>query len=331
MPNPTEPSALGRLTVYNPHVAFAPTEEESEGRIFYVLGEKLMASKHRKDKGIDIPPSPKGSPKSLKQRKAEIVSQKETGEEEGSDDTAKASARDVKKLEKVSLEKLSAKISRKHLEEEKIGSISVSSTAEENSEDTTTTADSGGASIPVRRKFKKVQWEDAQLKGICRSFAQKDSSFDVYLTKDRALAAAKKLAVYDTNDPTRVHAEPPVFKVRATPFKLKGIEDQSVWEIQTLEKVFFAGRSGEVFIEYQEIKKYDRSHTKTDDFIFTAQNIQDSINKPVKISQDLKAPIILAILTFIMQIVQTIISAYLPGNDCTSNTGTTITTPTSLS
>lgn len=325
MPNPIDaPSPLGRLTVYNPRIALMPDEGE-EGRIFYVLGELLMASKHKKDKGIDAQLSPEASPQDLKNRKVTINDLKTS--QDASDETAIASARDVTKLEK-----LSAKLSRKQPAEEKIGSISVSSTAEEDSEETSTTVDSGGDSRQVRRKFRKVVWEDAQLKGICRSFAQKESNFNVYLTKDRALAAADKLRVYDTHDTSRVHAEAPVFKVRATPFKLKGFEDQSVFEIQTLEKVFFLGRSGEVFIEYQEIKRYDRSHTNTDDFVFSAANIQDSINMPVKISQDLKAPIILAVLTFIMQIVQTIISAYLPDSGCSSDTTVpTITVPTSLS
>ena len=319
MPNSVEQSSpMGRLTVYNPRIALMP-DEGTQGRIFYVLGELLMASKHKKNKGIDVPPSADSSPKEMRKRTVKIADTKMAQADE-SEETAQASARDVTKFEK-----LSAKLSRKNPEAEKIGSISISSTAEEESdESTTTTADSGGAGKQARTKFKKVVWEDVQLKGICRSFAQKESNFNVYLTKDRALAAAAKATVYDTNDPTRVHAEPPVFKVRATPFKLKGVEDQSVFEIQTLEKVFFLGRSGEVFIEYQEIKKYDRSHTNTDDFVFTAENIQDSISKPVKISQDLKAPIVLAILTFIMQIVQTIISAYLPDSGCSSDA----TTPT---
>ncbi len=326
---PNEPSALGRLVVYNPHIALEPSEG-SEGRVFYVLGEKLMASKHKRE-GIDVPPSPEGSPQSLKKRRVTISNPKESQNEE-SEDTAKASARDVKKLEKLSLEKLSAKISRKQPQEEKIGSISVSSTVEDNSDETTTTGDSGTSSLPVRHHFKKVTWEDAQLKGICRSFAQKENNFAVYLTKDRALAAARKATIYDTDDPKRIHAEPPVFKLRATPLKLKGVEDQSVWEIQTLEKVFFLGRSGETFIEYQEIKKYDRTHTNTDNFVFTSASIQDNISVPVKISQDLKAPIVLAVLTFIMQIVQTVISAYLPDSGCSSDTTVpTITVPTSLS
>lgn len=314
MPHPLESSALGKLTVYNPHVTLAP-EEDNGGRIFYVLGEKLMASKHKKSGEGDVPPSPQD----LRRRKVETSSGKETGNEESDEIEKVASIRDLKRLQHQS-----EKVNKKASTPEQIGSISLSSEVSE--EDTTTTGDSGAVNQSVKRKFKKVKWEPAQLKGICRSFAQKESNFDVYLTKDRALAVARKATVYDTDDPTRVHAEPPVFKLRATPFKLKGVEDQSVWEIQTLEKVFFLGRSGELDIEYQEIKKYDRTHTNTDDFIFTAENIQDSISKPVKISQDLKAPIILAVLTFVMQIVQTIISAYLPGDDCTTNTGTTWTT-----
>ncbi|MBP9878346.1 MAG: hypothetical protein KBF71_08475, partial [Alphaproteobacteria bacterium] len=88
--------------------------------------------------------------------------------------------------------------------------------------------------------------------------------------------------------------------------------------IHHIAKIYFHDQSCRVYADMGQINLADKHHTEANDFLFTVDNIKDNIPPLVKISQDLKMPLILLALTFITQVIQIIISNYLPNNDSNS-------------
>ncbi|MBP9694018.1 MAG: hypothetical protein KBE16_04880 [Alphaproteobacteria bacterium] len=131
-------------------------------------------------------------------------------------------------------------------------------------------------------------------------------------------AAVKEMQKYTVisdkkNDPVQIGA--PIFKVMASETEVGG---QRAYTIHHIAKIYFHDQSCRVYADMGQINLADKHHTEANDFLFTVDNIKDNIPPLVKISQDLKMPLILLALTFITQVIQIIITNYLPNNDSNS-------------
>lgn len=158
------------------------------------------------------------------------------------------------------------------------------------------------------KKHVAVEWTDDQKKILYSSFARKSHDYAVYISPDEALKRAKELNVYDPKDPKKIFVSCPVFKVVAAPTQMMGKEGFS---IKGIKKIYFQDRAGHVQAGMLEIIYHDNSNAEPNDFVFDATQIRDNIVPPVKISQDLKVPMIIGAITTLLQILQVVTSYYL--------------------
>jgi hypothetical protein len=158
------------------------------------------------------------------------------------------------------------------------------------------------------KKHVAVEWTDDQKKILYSSFARKSHDYAVYISPDEALKRAKELNVYDPKDPKRIFVSCPVFKVVAAPTQMMGKDG---FAIKGIKKIYFQDRAGHVQAGMLEIIYHDNSNVEPNDFVFDATQIRDNIVPPVKISQDLKVPMIIGAVTTLLQILQVVTSYYL--------------------
>lgn len=159
-----------------------------------------------------------------------------------------------------------------------------------------------------RKKHESVIWSDEQKKVFYSSFARKSHDYSVYISPDEAFKRAKELNVYDPNDERKVYVSCPVFKVVAVPTQIMGKEG---FIIKAIKKIYFQDRAGHVQAGMMDVIYHDKSNSEPNDFVFDATQIRDNIVPPVKISQDLKIPMIIGALTTLLQVLQVVISYYL--------------------
>lgn len=160
----------------------------------------------------------------------------------------------------------------------------------------------------VQKKHVLVEWTVDQKKILYSSFARKSHDYSVYISSDEAMKRAKELNVYDPDDSSRVFVSCPVFKVVAGPTQMMGKDG---FVIKAIKKIYFQDRAGHVQAGMMDVIYHDKSNVEPNDFVFDATQIRDNIVPPVKISQDLKVPMIIGGITTLLQILQVVTSYYL--------------------
>jgi hypothetical protein len=167
----------------------------------------------------------------------------------------------------------------------------------------------------IKKQFEHANWNIFQKRVFFQSFAQKPHDFPVFISKHAAIKEMNKYTVQPQKNDDSVRIGAPIFKVMANETEVGG---QRAYTIHHIAKIYFHDQSCRVYADMGQINTADKHHTEANDFLFTVDNIEDNIPPLVKISQDLKMPLILLILTFITQVIQIIITNYLPNNDSDS-------------
>lgn len=174
---------------------------------------------------------------------------------------------------------------------------------------------SDDSTITVTKRFEHANWDYIQKRVFYQSFAQKPHDFPVFISKEEAIKEMQKHTVLPKGHGETMKIGSPIFKVMVTETEISG---RRVYNINRITKIYFHDKCCRVNADMGQINIADRQHTEANDFLFTVDNIKDNIPPLVKISQDLKVPLILFVLTFVTQVIQIIITNYLPSNDSTS-------------
>lgn len=175
--------------------------------------------------------------------------------------------------------------------------------------------ESSSSAIHLAKRFERADWNIFQKRVFYQSFAQKPHDFLVFLSKEAAIKEMDKYTVSPQHKEETVRIGTPMFKVIASESEVRG---QRSYTIHHIAKIYFHNQSCRVYADMGQINTADKHHTEVHDFLFTAENIKDNIPPPVKISQDLKIPLILLALTFATQVIQILVTHYLPSKDDTS-------------
>ena len=291
-------TSVDRFTVYTPKPI---AQNNQEDQAFYVLGERIEI-KHLHSSKIEKPDK--------MQHSVQIFPTADSSERRHMRRRADSDP------EALSSPRLTAKPIRKR--EFKIARSQDTELSESESRDKldgSTSDESSESTYFIKKQFEHANWNIFQKRVFFQSFAQKPHDFPVFLTKHAAIKEMNKYTVQPEKNDNSVRIGAPIFKVMTSETELSG---QKAYTIHHIAKIYFYDQSCRVYADMGQINLADKHHTEANDFLFTVSNIKDNIPPLVKISQDLEMPLLLLALTFITQVIQIIITNYLPNNDSDS-------------
>lgn len=287
-------TSVDRFTVYNPKPI---TKKFQEDKAFYVLGERIEIT-HVHGAKIEIIDERPHSTQIFEVRPD--TTRRPVRKRADSDPEAISSPRMATRTVK----RREFKIARS--QDTELSDLESEAKSKGSSSD-----DSSESTYFIKKQFEHANWNIFQKRVFYQSFAQKPHDFPVFISKQAAIKEMNKYTVVPHQKDDSVRIGSPVFKVMATETEVGG---QRAYTIHHIAKIYFQDQSCRVYADMGQINTADRHHTEANDFLFTVDNIKDNIPPLVKISQDLKVPLILFVLTFITQVIQILITNYLPSS-----------------
>lgn len=161
------------------------------------------------------------------------------------------------------------------------------------------------------KKFASITWSEEKKRVLFQAFAQKPTDFLVYMSRHEAMKYIDANNVFVQKGQDTFHVGTPLFRILATEIDLSG---KAAYQITKIDKAYFRGESGAIDAGLGEVAISDQTNTDANDFIFTADRIQDTIIPaiPVTVTQDTKINTALMIFTFLFQVIQWALTRYLP-------------------